>query len=256
MRILLKSFDKMIATLDNHILVDGESQRKFLIREGVVSAEKSRVLGAGSICGANTDRFTPIEGERERQRQALAIPKDKVVVCFMGRLNRDKGVYELMAAVNELTQECPDIFLLLFGNDEEHCMDHLSDYKSLKSGENFLFYGPTSTPQLSLQTADMFCLPSYREGFGMSVIEASCLGLPVICSDAYGLADTMVDNETGLRCKVADVASLKEAIRRLYLNREERERMGQNGRHRVLELFTGQRLVDAWMDFYSTLLDK
>lgn len=88
----------------------------------------------------------------------------------------------------------------------------------------------------------------------MSVIEASCLGLPVICSDTYGLADTMVDNETGLRCKVADVPTLVEAMKYLYDHPGERERMGKNGRNRVLELFSGEKIVGAWCDFYKSIL--
>ena len=88
----------------------------------------------------------------------------------------------------------------------------------------------------------------------MSVIEASCLGLPVICSDAYGLADTMVDNETGLRCKVADIPTLVKDMKYFYDNADERQRMGENGRKRVLELFTGEKIVNAWCDYYRSIL--
>lgn len=254
MRRMLKSIDKLIAASNNHILVDGESQRQFLIAEGVVSDKKSKVLGAGSICGANTERFTPNADERIRQRKALNIPDDRIVYSFMGRLNKDKGIFELLAAFNKLVKSSPKSFLLLFGDDEENCLSKIDAYANIRSGENFIYYGPTSTPQLSLQAADVFCLPSYREGFGMSVVEASCLGLPVICSDAYGLGDTMVDNVTGLRCKVADVPTLVDAMKYFYDIPDERRRMGSNGRARVLELFTGDKIVGAWYDFYKSIL--
>lgn len=254
MRILLKSIDKLIATCNNHILVDGESQRQFLVSEGVVSDRKSRVLGAGSICGANTVRFTPEENVRVKERAHMNIPTDKIVFTFMGRLNRDKGIFELLSAFNELATTSPNAFLLIFGRDEENCLSKINEYPNIHGGENFLYFGPTSTPQLSLQAADVFCLPSYREGFGMSVIEASCLGLPVICSDAYGLADTMVDNETGLRCKVADIPTLVKDMKYFYDNADERQRMGENGRKRVLELFTGEKIVNAWCDYYRSML--
>lgn len=254
MRRMLKSIDRLIATNNNHILVDGESQRQFLIAEGVVSDRKSKVLGAGSICGANTVRFTPEENIRLQQRTLMNIPDDKAVFTFMGRLNRDKGIYELLSAFNDLAKTSPDAFLLIFGRDEENCLSKINEYTNIHAGDNYLYFGPTSTPQLSLQAADVFCLPSYREGFGMSVVEASCLGLPVICSDAYGLADTMVDNETGLRCKVADVPTLVEAMKYLYDHPDERQRMGKNGRNRVLELFTGEKIVGAWCDFYKSIL--
>lgn len=253
-RLLLKNIDRIIAKADNRILVDGESQRKFLIAEGVVSREKSRVLGAGSICGANTSRFTPMTSVREEQRSKLGITPDKVVFSFMGRLNREKGIYELLQAFNELLKSSPNAYLLLFGHDEENCLNHISEYSDIVDGSNFKYYGPTSTPQLSLQAADVFCLPSYREGFGLSVIEASCLELPVICSDAYGMADTMVDTVTGVRCKVGDAASLTAAMKYLYDNPDERRRMGENGRKRVLDLFSGEKIVGAWVEYYHSLL--
>lgn len=254
MRFLLKSMDKLIASLDNHILVDGESQRQFLISESVVSNKKSKVLGAGSICGANTARFTPSAEERERQRRELGISSEKVVFSFMGRLNKEKGIHELLAAFDNLFKNSPNAYLLIFGRDEENCLGNLGEYKNIQDGGNFQYYGPTTAPQLSLQAADVFCLPSYREGFGLSVVEASCLALPVICSDAYGLADTMVDNATGLRCKVADVPSLEDAMKRLYDDPDLRRSMGENGRKRVLELFSGEKIVGAWVDYYKSML--
>lgn len=256
MRKLLKSIDKLIATLNNHILVDGVAQRKFLISEGVVKEKNSKVLGAGSICGVNTDKFTPSSETRIKQRKDMGIAPGKIVFTFMGRLNRDKGIYELMQAFNNIVKSCPNAYLLIFGVDEEKCMDHLNYYSNIKDGLNFQYFGLTSTPQLSLQAGDVFCLPSYREGFGMSVIEASCLGLPVICSDAYGLGDTMVDDVTGLRCKVGDVRSLEEAMKYMCYHPGERKTMGENGRKRVLDLFTGEKIVGAWVDFYKSLLKQ
>lgn len=254
MRALLKTMDKIIATMDNHILVDGESQRQFLISEGVVSARKSRVLGAGSICGANSERFKPIDGEKEHQRKIMNIPSDKIVYAFMGRLNEEKGIYELLESFNDITPKCPKAFLALFGWDEENCLSHLDDYPNIRSNENFQFYGPTKKPELSLQVADVFCLPSYREGFGLSVVEASSLKLPVICSDAYGLADTLADNETGLRCKVADVYSLEKAMIELYDNPSLRKKLGKQGRERVLKLFKGETIVAEWVKYYKEIL--
>lgn len=255
MRSLLKSMDRLIASLNNHISVDGESQRQFLISEGVVSDTKSKVLGAGSICGANTLKFTPSAEEREKQRKELGISSEKVVFSFMGRLNHEKGIRELLTAFDRLTKYSVNAYLLIFGSDEENCLSNIQEYTNIQDGVNFKYYGSTSTPQLSLQAADVFCLPSYREGFGMSVIEASCLGIPVICSDAYGMRDTMVDNVTGLRCKVGDVDSLETAMKYMYEHPSERKIMGANGRKRVLDLFAGEKIVRAWTEYYNSLLN-
>ena len=255
MRGLLKSIDKIIAALDNHILVDGESQRQFLIKNGVVSSEKSRVLGAGSISGVNTEAYNPSPETREQMRKELGLSPDKVVFAFSGRANRDKGIYELYEAFNNIAPNHPEAFLLLFGWDEGNCIQEISKYPNIVDGVNFHFYGFTPTPGIQLQASDVFLMPSYREGFGSSVIEASCLGLPVICSDAYGIMDAMEEGVTGLRCKVADTQSLQAAMETLLNNKELREQLGANGRKMVFEKFKGDVITAEWVKYYHHMLN-
>ena len=107
-----------------------------------------------------------------------------------------------------------------------------------------------------MQAADVFVLPTYREGFGSSVIEAQCLGLPVICSDAYGVMDAMVNQETGLRCKVGDVDSIYQCMKIFYEQPVLRQQFGENGRKRVLAQFTAERLTTCWVDFYYQIFQE
>ena len=204
MRHLLKMMDRIIALLDNHIIVDGKGQRQFLIQNKVVRDKNSKVLGSGSICGVNLERFKPSGDVRMAKRIELSIEDSKTVFVFMGRLNHDKGVYDLLSAFNRLASEREDVYLLLLGHDEENVSATFHKYSNIKEGENFCYYGATPEPYKMLQAGDVFVLPTYREGFGSSVIEASSLGLPVICSDAYGVMDAMIDDVTGIRCKVGN----------------------------------------------------
>lgn len=251
MKFLLKSMDRLIYLFDNQILVDGEGQRQFLINNRVISQTHSRVLGSGSICGVNLERFNPSSEVRARKRKELGIGVSKTVFVFMGRLNRDKGVYELLNAFDRLAQVRDDVYLLLFGNDEESVSDTFHLYSNLKNGENFCYYGATSEPHKMLQAGDVFVLPTYREGFGSSVIEASALGLPVICSDAYGVMDAMVDDVTGLRCRVGDIDSLLSAMQTLANDKKKQKRLGDNGRKRVLSEFDGATVTENWVKFYK-----
>ncbi len=253
-RWLLKLMDKIIARLNTHILVDGEGQRQYLIQNGVISRNKSRVLGRGSICGVNLSRFSPSKEVRDGIRAELNISEGAIVFVFLGRLNHDKGMFELLPAFNRLTKENKDVYLLLVGRDEENVSDHFSDYEYIVPGENFCYYGPTNEPQRLLQAGDIFVLPTYREGFGSSVIEASALGLPVICSDAYGVMDAMVDNVTGLRCKVGDVDSLYRAMLSYIQNPDLIRKLGHAGRERVERDFDGAQITQLWVDFYKGVL--
>ncbi len=252
-RWLLKFMDKIIARLNTHILVDGEGQRQYLIQNGVVSKEKSLVLGKGSISGVNLERFSPSAEIREGIRAELRITADKVVFVFLGRLNHDKGLYELLPAFNRLAGERENVFLLLVGHDEENVAAHFSEYDNIIPGKNFCFYGLTNEPQRLLQAGDVFVLPTYREGFGSSVIEASAMGLPVICSDAYGVMDAMVDGVTGLRCKVGDEASLYNAMSAFVETPDLISRLGEAGRKRVQADFDGKEMSRLWVEFYREL---
>ena len=84
--------------------------------------------------------------------------------------------------------------LFLIGHDEEEIQ---ARFQSVSNKIHFIPF--EKKPEELLQACDTFCLPSYREGFGLSVIEASALEKPIICSDAYGLQDTSIKGETGLR---------------------------------------------------------
>lgn len=254
MRCLLKSIDKITSSLDNHILVDGESQRQYIIKNHIVNAEKSRVLGAGSICGVNIEKFNPSIEVRTCSRKHYKIDDSKVVFAFMGRLNKEKGILELFEAFDNIASNHPQAILACWGRDEGNCLAELSRFNNIEEGKNFFFYGYSSKPGVDLQACDVFVMPSYREGFGSSVIEASCLGIPVICSDAYGIMDAMVDGKTGLRCKVADVPSLQQAMEKLLLDSHLRQLLGAGGREMVLNDFKASVITTEWLRFYNDIL--
>ena len=255
MRCLLKALDKVIVMLDNHILVDGRSQRSFLIQEGVLKEEQAEVFGEGSISGVNTSRFVPDEICRRKIRRQLGIPDGTLVYTFIGRLNHDKGIGELYEAFNRLSGETQDVFLLLVGNDEEGYLKRLPLYPNIRDGVNFCFYGHTSEPEKVLNAGDVFTLPTYREGFGMSVLESACIGLPSITTDAYGVRDASIEGVTGLRCKVGDAESLYDCMKQFHDKRELVTRMGEAARKRVLEHFSGELLTKYWVEFYHKLLN-
>lgn len=266
-RSILKMMDRMIATFDNHILVDGESQRQFLIKEGVLSAENSQVLANGSICGVKLERFNVSEEVRKMERMKFGFKDDDVVFIFMGRLNHDKGVGELYEAFNRLTLECPKAKLSLYGVYEEGYETKVKDYPNLKRDENYFYTDWTQTPYNALQGGDVFVLPTWREGFGSSVIEAQALELPVITSDAYGVMDASVgvmvngdgltindERITGLRCHVGDSKGLYQCMKTYYNNPELAKKHGKAGRKRVFEMFDCNLVSKAWLEYYKELL--
>lgn len=254
MRSLLKFMDKIPAIFNTELLVDGMSQRKFLISEGLLKENNSYVLANGSICGVRLERFNISSEVRKAEREKFGFNEDDVVFIFLGRLNHDKGIGELYEAFDKLVVENPKAKLLLYGYDEEGYEEKAKNYSNIIRDKNFFYPGLTRTPFDALQAGDVFVLPTWREGFGSSVIEAQALSLPVITSDAYGVVDASVPEETGMRCKVNDPEGLRQCMKYYYDNPEIRRQHGINGRKRVEEKFDNKVVTQAWVEFYRKML--
>ena len=246
-RFILKKIDSLISHCSTNLLTDSKSQLIFLKNQGF--KKKINILGNGSICGVSLNRFNPSNIERENQRKKLKILKNETVFMFIGRINKDKGVIDLIEAFKKIDATEFPCSLFIIGNDENEIR-----FKYEFKNPNIHFFSYEENPENVLQACDVFCLPSYREGFGMSIIEASALEKPVICSDAYGLRDTIIDQETGLRHRVGDVGQLKQKIEYALLNPKKMKRMGKKGRIYVSKNFDQLYLLDEWENFYRKIL--
>ena len=246
----LKFLDRLLVLFTTHILVDGQSQRQFLIANKIITDKNSKVLGKGSISGVDVQKFNPSLEIRNLYRAQLNFQNNDIVFAFLGRMNTDKGILDLAKAFKKLNADFSNVKLLLVGFDEENMQEKIREIHT----ENIIYFGSTPKPQEVLQAADVFCLPSYREGFGTSVIEASLLELPIVCSDTYGLAETIIENKTGLRHEVKNVAQLYNQMKLLVQNEETRIVLGKNGRQYVLENFSADEISLQWLNFYKDIL--
>ena len=255
MRGLLKAADKCIAAMATDVLVDSPSQRAFLIAEGVLSESGSAVLGAGSICGVNTQRFCPNEEARQQVRKELGAAKDALVCLYLGRLNRDKGVLDLAAAFAQVAVKHPNAELWVVGPDEDHLFAQMQTYLAAVS-QQVRRIGYTDTPERFMQAADLFCLPSYREGFGSSVIEAAACSVPALVSRIYGLTDAVIESQTGWMHKPGDVQDIAIKLDQLLSDPAELKIKGRAARDHAMAVFEQSVITSALFDFYKTKFKK
>lgn len=249
-RYLLKELDRLTAACATHVLADSPSQRDFLVAEGVVGPRRIRVLADGSVAGVDLDRFCPDTAQRASLRKALGVPGDAPLLLYVGRLARDKGVMDLLAAFQRLRRAWPELMLLLIGPDDDGLEAKFQGIAGI------LRSGYRTDVERYMQAADIFCLPSYREGFGLVLIEAGAVGLPVVASRIYGVSDAVVDGETGLLHRPGDVPDLATCIEKLLGDEALRVRLGDNSRKRVAALFPTARLTAAMSDFVHGLFDS
>ena len=252
-RRMLKAADKVLARVATHLLVDSPSQRDFLLREDVVSSKKSRVLANGSICGVDTFRFRPNSELKQRIRQREGISEDSVVFLYVGRLKVDKGVLDLAEAFARLGMGYGESWLLVVGPDEEGLRPRMETICS-SAASRLRFFGLSATPQEYMATADVLCLPSYREGFGSVIIEAASVGIPAVASRIYGITDAIEHGITGLLYAAGDVADLQSKMEQMMEDPESRAKMGANARLRACRSFSKQLVTSALLDFYGSVV--
>jgi len=251
-RLLLKSMDRLLAASATHLLTDSFTQRQFLIDQRVTGAEKLSVLADGSISGVDTDRFMPDSNARSDMRKQIGISENEILLLFLGRLNRDKGVLDLAAAFAKIAVKLPRLHLLLVGPDEGNLQEVVkSTCAEFVQRVHFIDY--TDKPESCFAAADIFCLPSYREGFGSVIIEAAACGIPAIGSRIYGISDAIREGETGLLFEAGNGDRLAEAIEQLVTNSMLRSQMGAAALKRAQDDFPTKRLVQAWLGYYDGL---
>lgn len=251
-RILLKWIDKLIGSLATCVLADSPSQRDFLVSEGVLPLGKARVIGVGSICGVDPLRFQPDMEAKRTVRHELGIAQDAKVILFVGRLNRDKGVLNLAAAYDTIARQHPDVHLLLVGAEEDVSFIRMQEICSA-ARDRMHYVRFTATPERYMAAADIFCLPSYREGFGLTIIEAAACGVPAVASRIYGITDAVADGKTGLLCSAGDVSALTQALLTLISDNELWQQMGNAGRVHALELFPSEKISREMVMLYDRL---
>lgn len=254
MRTLLKSMDRIIAQVAHRVLAMGPGERRFLEEQGITSPGQVQVLGSGSISGVDLERFRPDPEARSRLRKAHGIPDDAVVCLFLGRFTADKGVFDLVRAFALCGEENPKLWLVLAGPDEEGVSQQLRSVLIGETSRRMLVRGFTHTPEHYLAAADFLCLPSYREGFSMVVIEAAAAGIPTIGSRIYGVSDAIIENETGLFVSPGDVPQLASALSRLAKDGALRARLALTGRMRVEKEFNQEKVVASYVNYFSGIV--
>lgn len=259
MRMAVKGIDRLIGQLSTHCLTDSASQRQFLIDEGVVPAHKLAVLGAGSVAGVDLTRFDPQRWQATGQsvRAEWGIAPETVVICYLGRLRADKGIDELVAAFVALQAQSLPVELILIGPPEYERRPLSADTQStLQTNPHIHITGYTPTPEKYLAASDLFCFPSYREGFGTAVIEAAAMGLPVVASRVQGCVDSVEDGVTGRLVPMKDVVSLTTALQELVVNRQLLQRMGQAAQARAVQLYQAAIVNSLVADYLAKQYEK
>lgn len=252
-REIFKTVEKFVCGLSTYVQPDSKSNLNFARSEGLYSEKKSSVIWNGSACGVSLDKFN-IQRKNEYRsyiREKYNIGRNTFVYIFIGRVTRDKGINELLSAFKKLND---DSVLFLIGKNEVDTSVNRELYDWSLENKNIIYTGNVDDVERYLSASDCYVLPSYREGFGMSVIEAEAMGVPVIVTDIPGPVDAVIDNKTGLLVKKADENSLLDAMKKIRkLNYQE---MGKEGHKFASDNFEQKQLFDKIIESRNELLKQ
>jgi glycosyltransferase involved in cell wall biosynthesis len=198
--------------------------------------------------GIDMERFRPGAqaepgGDLHDLRRECGIPPEAPVVAVVARLQALKGHEDLLRCLPELWRRFPELRVLLAGQGPHE--DHLrATAADLDGRGRVLFLGHCPDVRPVLQAADLFVLPSHREGLPNAVLEAMAMGVPVVATAAGGTGEVVVDAETGLLTPPGDPAALGAALRRLLEDTALRQRLVDGARRHLEERFSLTRAVD------------
>ncbi len=246
----IKKIDVVIASLATHLLADSKSQIGFLIKESIPVESKIKVLGHGSISGVDLQKFNPKNSENLKEQ--LGLIEKRFVFLFIGRLNKDKGIFDLIKSFEIVQIKFPEAALLIVGSDEENILPFIKS--RFLYGKSIFYHAATPRPQDFMAMADMLCLPSYREGFGSVVIEAAACGTPSIGSDIYGLSDAIEDGKSGYLFPVGSVDDLAAKMIYSIENPQILKQVSEYGMKRAKERFSDELSSELLVGYYHSIL--
>lgn len=253
-RKLLVNIDRIASKLATKIVCVSPSVASRSLEDRLNPKTKQVVLSCGTCNGIDTDRFSKraiINNDMAQLKERLGISDGDFVIGFAGRLVRDKGIIELVRAYQDIRRNHKNVRLMLVGMLE--IRDALPEdvVKTIKEDKNIISTGYVNYSSIERFYAlmDVYVLPSYREGFPTSVLEASSMEIPVITTRATGCCDSIIDGETGFFVG-HDAKELENAIIELYNNKILREKMGETGRWMVVDKFRQEIIWEEIENLY------
>ena len=230
-RTLLSLMEKLAGKYAHKIICISPSLEKLSLELNVFSSKKTIVINKGSSNGIDLNRFN-ISNVTIQEVQDLKMKLniiDKFCYGFVGRLVDDKGINELYYSFEELYKTESNIRLLLIGSIDELLIKDKEILKKIVSHPAIFYLGPQSNIPLYLSLFDVFVMPTHREGFGNTFLEAAAMGIPVIGTNVTGAKDAVCKDFNGILIEPKAISELTNAMQTLLISKEMRDKFSKNG---------------------------
>lgn len=244
----------------DRVIAVSRSIADYMIREGLCSAGKIEIPADGSSNGVDAvNRFNPRKVTPALAgsfREKCGIPRDGLVIGFVGRLVAGKGISELAQAWAAIRKKHQDVILFLAGSPESQDPVPDSVLHALRTDKRVIMADSVSNEEMPLfySNVDLVVLPTYSEGLPNVLLEAGAMEVPAVATTVTGCLDAVQDGITGILVPPRDAGSLAAAVESYLNDPELRALHGKAARTRVMEKFPPERIWEALHEEYRKLL--
>jgi glycosyltransferase involved in cell wall biosynthesis len=256
-KLFMVSMERIAGNISDLILSQNAEDIQTAVKNGICKPEKIVYLGNGiNLQEFDPDGIDPVK--REKLRREFKIGDNDHVIGFVGRLVEEKGLLELFQAVQIVRERLPGIKVLIVGPIDSEKKDAVTPEKADRYGisDICIFTGHQEYMPLYYSLMDIFVLPSYREGYPRSAMEASAMTVPSILTDIRGCREVVQHGVNGLLVPVKNATALAQSITELLTDESKARMMGAHGREKALSDFNERRLFDIVLTNYRQLLDR
>jgi len=246
--IIIKMLYKFSFIRVNHVLFQNMADRKLFVDSNITRHEKSKYVPGSGINPSFFD--LPVK-----------TPTSNLSFMFIGRIIRDKGIYELIESakkiINNPLQDSPTFYLAGFVDTDNPSGISLLDIRDWEKAGIIKYLDKTDDVMKYLEIADVLVLPSYREGLSRILLEAACCRRPIVCTNVPGCRDIVQDGVNGYLCEPGDAMSLHRAlVKMMGLDSEKLRVMGENGRRIVSQHFDYNLVNSIYCEYIQKSLVK
>lgn len=255
-RILLLNMERLTCYFANEVFTVSYGVKDKL-KSDKITDKKILINGNGSINGINANTFLPDVVQKQKYHLEQQLPENTIIFGFVGRIVRDKGINELVEAFLMLVGKHTNIKLILVGDYEEELDPiDIATKRAIESNDNIILTGWQKDIRPYLNLMDIFVLPSYREGFGISIMEAAAMNIPAICSNISGCNEIIKDGYNGKLISPKSVTELYDAMEIFIENPDLISQMGKVSREYILNKYNQNFVWKESLKNYLELINN
>ena len=259
-RFIFRLVEKITCALSTTIRAQSPKNMQFAIDEGLCKAEKISVVGIGGTTGVALSQCDAFDHQAKRHelRDRYGIAQDGFLFGYVGRINRDKGINELLTAFRSLQKKYDNIYLALVGMIDDTNPIAPDNLAYAQKNAHIVLTGnvPSSEVYSHMAMFDVLTHPTYREGFGKVLQEAMGVGIPIITTNVPGPSEVVEDQVSGILVEAMNAQDLAEKMENLYADAGLRQRLAAAGRKRAETYFDRPIMLNNILEDMNAILGR